>query len=70
MIVFGNFLIIFLQKYYQNGLNINDKKIWFDNLILMFQKEVADRIIAEFNTSNYGRLSILAKMEIKIKKIV
>jgi 16S rRNA A1518/A1519 N6-dimethyltransferase RsmA/KsgA/DIM1 with predicted DNA glycosylase/AP lyase activity len=26
----------------------------------MFQKEVADRIIAKFNTSAYGRLSILA----------
>ena len=29
-------------------------------LILMFQKEVADRIIAKFNTSAYGRLSILS----------
>ena len=36
-----------------------DKKFWFENLVLMFQKEVAERIIAEFNTSKYGRLSIL-----------
>ena len=32
---------------------------WFESLILMFQKEVADRIIAPCNTSKYGRLSIL-----------
>ena len=42
---------------------------WFDHLILMFQKEVADRIIAKFNTSNYGRLTILANWKLQIKKI-
>ena len=42
---------------------------WFDCLVLMFQKEVADRIIAEFNTSNYGRLSIICNWKLKIKKI-
>ena len=35
----------------------------------MFQKEVADRIIAEFNTSAYGRLSILSNWKLNIKKI-
>ena len=33
-------------------LNLNDEKIWFSNLILMFQKEVADRIISNYNCSN------------------
>ena len=42
---------------------------WFDNLILMFQKEVADRIISKFNTSTYGRLSILANWKLKVVKI-
>ena len=49
-------------------INLNDK-IWFDCLILMFQKEVAERIIAKFNTSSYGRLSILANWKLNIKKI-
>ena len=49
--------------------NISEKKIWFNYLILMFQKEVADRIISEFNTKNYGRLTILANWRLKIKKI-
>ena len=49
---------------------INLKDIfWFDCLILMFQKEVADRIIADFNTSNYGRLSIISNWKLNIKKI-
>ena len=51
-------------------LNLNDKKIWFSNLILMFQKEVADRIISEYNSSKYGRLSILANWKLNIEKIV
>ena len=49
---------------------INLKKdFWFENLVLMFQKEVADRIIAKYNNSNYGRLSILANWKLIIKKI-
>ena len=50
-------------------LNIENKNFWFDCLILMFQKEVADRIISEFNTKNYGRLSILANWKLDITKI-
>ena len=42
---------------------------WFDHLVLMFQKEVADRIIAKYNTSAYGRLSILCNWKLNIKKI-
>ena len=50
-------------------LNIKNKKFWFNYLILMFQKEVADRIVSEFNTKNYGRLSVLANWKLNIKKI-
>ena len=46
------------------------KKFWFDSLVLMFQKEVADRIIAKFNTSNYGRLSILSNWKLSVEKII
>jgi|TARA_B110000444_G_scaffold242605_1_gene260086 16S rRNA (adenine1518-N6/adenine1519-N6)-dimethyltransferase len=49
-------------------LNIKEN-YWFEYLILMFQKEVADRIIAKFNTKNYGRLSILANWILEIEKI-
>ena len=48
---------------------MDDDKVWFSNLILMFQKEVADRIISNFNLSTYGRLSILANWKLNIEKV-
>ncbi len=45
------------------------KKIKFKKLILMFQKEVADRIIANVNTKDYSRLTILANWKFNVKKI-
>ena len=41
---------------------------WYKILILMFQKEVADRIIAKANNKNFGRLSILANWRLDIEK--
>ena len=49
-------------------INLKDN-FWFDYLVLMFQKEVADRIIANFNKSTYGRLSILSNWKLNVKKI-
>ena len=50
-------------------LNLDSNSFWFDSLILMFQKEVADRIISNFNTSNYGRLSILVSWKLSVNKV-
>ena len=50
-------------------LNI-DTNFWFESLTLMFQKEVADRIISQFNSSKYGRLSILSSWKLNVKKII
>ena len=49
-------------------INLKDE-FWFDHLVLMFQKEVANRIISNFNTSTYGRLSILANWKLKVVKV-
>ena len=38
----------------------------YKKLILMFQKEVADKILAKNNTSDYGRLTILVAARLKI----
>jgi len=51
-------------------LNLDDSKIWFSNLILMFQKEVADRLISKYNTASYGRLTILANWRLNVEKII
>jgi 16S rRNA (adenine1518-N6/adenine1519-N6)-dimethyltransferase len=34
---------------------------WYDSLVLLFQREVAERLVAEPKTASYGRLSVLAE---------
>lgn len=41
----------------------------FDGLTLMFQKEVAERIVAEPRTKDYGRLSVLAQWLCDCEKV-
>ena len=38
----------------------------YNKLVLMFQKEVADKIIAKYDTSDYGRLAIITASRLKI----
>ena len=38
----------------------------YKKLILMFQKEVADKILAKYNTPDYGRLSLITGSRLKI----
>ena len=70
LIVFGNLPYnISTEILAKWVLNLDNKNFWFDSLILMFQKEVADRIISKFNSSKYGRLTILANWRLDIVKI-
>lgn len=41
----------------------------YSSLTLMFQKEVADRILATTSTKDYGRISILAQLLCKIDRL-
>ena len=67
--VFGN-LPYYISTEILNKWIVNLKNnFWFDHLILMFQKEVAERILAKYNTSQYSRLSVLANWKLDIKKI-
>ncbi len=68
--VFGNLPYNISTEILSKWIVNLDKNIWFENLVLMFQKEVAERIIAESNTSKYGRLSILSNWKLNIKKII
>ena len=71
LIVFGNLPYNISTEILSKWvLNLSKNKIWFSYLVLMFQKEVADRIISQFNTKDYGRLSVLANWRLKIKKIL
>jgi 16S rRNA (adenine1518-N6/adenine1519-N6)-dimethyltransferase len=42
---------------------------WFQSLTLMFQKEVAERIVAKPDTSAYGRLSVLCQFRCRVQKL-
>ena len=69
VIVFGNLPYNISTEILSKWIINLKENFWFECLILMFQKEVADRIIAEFNTSKYGRLSIICNWKLNIKKI-
>ena len=43
-----------------------DEKL--NNLVLMFQKELGEKIIAKFPSKNYGRLSIITNFKLLIKQ--
>jgi len=68
--VFGNLPYNISTEILSKWIVNLDKNIWFESLVLMFQKEVAERIVAESNTSKYGRLSILSSWKLNIKKIM
>ncbi len=47
----------------------SSESLHYEKLVLMFQKEVAERIIAKENTKNYSRISIISQWKLNIKKI-
>jgi 16S rRNA (adenine1518-N6/adenine1519-N6)-dimethyltransferase len=67
--VFGNLPYNISTEILSKWITNSKEDLWFNNLILMFQKEVADRIIAKFNTSYYGRLSIISNWKLNVEKI-
>jgi len=67
--VFGNLPYNISSEILSKWITNLEDNFWFEHLILMFQKEVADRIVAKFNTSAYGRLSILSNWKLNVQKI-
>ncbi len=67
--VFGNLPYNISTEILSKWIINLQNKFWFECLVLMFQKEVADRIVAKYNTPNYGRLSIICNWKLNIKKI-
>jgi len=69
IVVFGNLPYNISTEILSKWINNLKNDYWFECLALMFQKEVADRIVANVNNSNYGRLSILSNWKLNITKI-
>ncbi len=49
---------------------LNEVNFKFKALLFMFQKEMANRILAKVNSKEYGRISILANWKFEIKKLL
>ena len=69
LIVYGNLPYNISTQILSKWITNDYKNIWFESYILMFQKEVADRILAKTNSKNYGRLSILVNWKLNVKKV-
>ena len=68
VIVFGNLPYNISTQILVNFINLNKWPPFYKKIIFMFQKEVADRILAKPKTKQYGRLTILAKLSFDIVK--
>ena len=67
-IIFGN-LPYNISSRILTKFIFNSERFQFKMLIFMFQKELADRIIAKVNSSKYGRISILTGWKFNINKV-
>ena len=70
IIVFGNLPYNISAKLLINWIMLENSQNIFNKFILMFQKEVADRIVANVNSKKYGRLTILTDWKMNAKKII
>ena len=68
LIVFGNLPYNISTQILASLILLKKWPPWYKSLIFMFQKEVADRIIAKSNSKDFGRLSILCNWRLEVKK--
>lgn len=67
-IIIGNLPYNISSQILVKILKINDLNKKFSDLIFMFQKELGNKIIANYPSKNYGRLSIITKLKLKVMK--
>ena len=68
--VFGNLPYNISTKILISFLKEDNLNNFFKKFVFIFQKEVADRILAEENSNKYGRLSVLTSWKMNKLKIV
>ncbi len=65
-IIFGNLPYNISSQILVKIIKFKKWKPIFSDVIFMFQKELGEKIIGEFNSDNYGRLSILTHLRFNI----
>jgi len=68
IVVFGNLPYNISTQVLTSLVLLKKWPPWYQNLILMFQKEVADRILAKTKTKQFNRLSVLSNWRLEIEK--
>jgi len=68
IVVFGNLPYNISTQILAKLISLDKWPPWYNKLILMFQKEVADRILAKNNSENFNRLAVLSNWRLEIKK--
>ena len=70
IIIIGNLPFNISTQLLVKWLSSSEWPPFYKKMILMFQNEVAERIIAKKGNKNFGRLSVLAQSRCKVKKLV
>ena len=70
VVIYGNLPFNISTNLLSKWISDDEWPPFFDKMILMFQKEVADRIIASHNNKKYGRLSVLVQSRCNVKKLL
>ncbi len=70
IIIIGNLPFNISTQLLYKWLEGNAWPPFYSEMILMFQKEVAERIIAKNKNKKYGKLSIIAQSRCKVEKII
>jgi len=68
VIVFGNLPYNISTQILASLITLKKWPPWYESLIFMFQKEVADRILAKNGSKEFGRLAVLCNWRLEIKK--
>ena len=70
VIIYGNLPFNISTNLLTKWISDNEWPSFFNKMVLMFQKEVADRILASHNNKKYGRLSVLVQSRCDAKKLL
>ena len=68
--VFGNLPYNISTKILTSFIKIENLNQFFEKFIFVFQKEVVDRIVADENSKDYGRLSVITSWKMNKSKII
>ena len=70
VIIYGNLPFNISTNLLTKWISDNEWPSFFNKMVLMFQREVADRILASHNNKKYGRLSVLVQSRCDVKKLL